>query len=480
MTATSGLPPGTRVVWDGRARLWQGGEFVTGGAPWGLFRLAAAASEFARRLHAAGSTGLVPTGRRELAVADRLVERGVAHPMVAARPGAGRVVVVIPAYERADLLERCLRSLGGWPAVVVVDDGSRDEDGIRRAAVAHRARLIRHSINLGPAAARNTGLAATDAPIVAFLDSDCIATPGWLDRLAPHFDDPRVALVAPRVRPRSVGGSWLAAHEDARSALDMGDRRELVRPGGPLGFLPSAALLVRRSAMEGRGFEPALRVGEDVDLVWRLVDAGWHARYEPSVTVHHEPPSGAGAWARRRYEYGTSAADLERRHGGRLAPARLSGWNLAAGLLLVAGWRGPAALVLAAATGLLARRLRQLGAPPSLAVVVVGQGFVADAIAVGHALRREWWPLGWLALLAARRSRIGAAAALSMLAPIGLEYARLRPRRSLPGYGVLRLVEDAAYGSGVISSAARARRPHVLWPAIRWPLRRAPDVRSAS
>ena len=90
--------------------------------------------------------------------------------------------------------------------------------------------------------------------------------------------------------------------------------------------MPTAALVVRarRPADAGQGgavFDPALRCGEDVDLIWRLHDAGWRIRYEPAVRVgHHEPASWPGLLA-RRFRYGTSAAPLARRH-----PARWRRW----------------------------------------------------------------------------------------------------------------------------------------------------------
>ena len=57
-------------------------------------------------------------------------------------------------------------------------------------------------------------------------------------------------------------------------------------------YVPTAALLVRRAAL-GDGFDESLRNGEDVDLVWRLIEAGWRVRYEPAVQVGTaSPPPG--------------------------------------------------------------------------------------------------------------------------------------------------------------------------------------------
>ncbi len=446
-----------------------------GGSPWRVLRLAVAAQHLVTRLRSAGEAGLVLVDPTDRAAADALVERGFAHPVAIPR-AAEDVAVVIPAYGRPDRLAVCLATVvgGHQVEVVVVDDASPDGEALRAVVERSGTRLLRHDTNLGPGAARNTGWHATTAPLVAFVDSDCAPEPGWLDALLPLFDDPRVGAVAPRVRPRLPADrpSLLARHEDARSALDMGRRRALVRPGGPLGFLPSATLLVRRSALGGKAcdaFDPALRVGEDVDLVWRLAEAGWHVRYEPSVTVLHDGRLRPVEWAKRRFDYGTSAADLDVRHPGRLAPARPSAWNLATGALLLARRPCSATAVGVGATALLSRRLRRSDGGLVIAAVVVGQGLVADAVAIGHALRREWWPLGWVALATSRPSRVARVAAASMLAPVALEWVRDRPDVDPLRYGLLRLAEDAAYGSGVIASAVRRRRARVLLPVVRLP-----------
>jgi mycofactocin glycosyltransferase len=377
------------------------------------------------------------------------------------------ITVVVPAYGRVAALGRCLESLRNNP-VVVVDDCSPEATAVAATAAAGDARLIRHSENRGPAAARNTGLKETSGDLVAFMDSDCTADPGWLDALAAHFADPLVALVAPRVLPDTPSGGLLARHEVARSALDMGAMPELVKPGARLGFVPSAAIVVRRSAV-GDGFDESLRLGEDVDLVWRLTNAGWHVRFDPSVNVTHVARTEPVEWITRRFQYGTSAADLAMRHPGRLAPVRVSGWNVAALAFLVAGRPRTAIVIAASASALL---LRRLALPPSdalLAPVTVATGVVADAAAAGHALRREWWPIGALCLLLAVRSRAARAGAVAMLAPVAWEYALHRPRVDPARYAVLRLIEDAAYGSGVIASAIWRRTLAPLKPQVRLP-----------
>lgn len=490
MTA-QGLPEGWPVALDPRVRVRRGAAVVLGGAPWGVVRIAPAGRPFVQRLYDAGPRGLTAETDVEHAVVDLLLARGIVHPLpwrtTRGRRVAPDVEIVIPAYERAHLLDTCLaslRSASPGVRVVVVDDAS-STPAVGAVAARHGARLVRRPVNGGPAAARNTGLRETSASVVAFVDADCIVTPGWLDALLPHFDDPRVGAVAPRVSPRAASDGLLARHELARSALDMGPRAELVKHGAPLGFLPSATLLVRRSALAddaGTAFDEEMRLGEDVDLVWRLLERGWLVRYEPAASIFHEMRLQPLTWARRRFEYGTSAADLDRRHPGRLAPARLSGWNVAAVSLVLARRPLAGSAVAAVAAGLLARKLQSASVDPTVAPLVVGKGLVADAVAVGHALRREWCPLGWLALAAAPRSRVARLAAFSMLAPVVFEWLTRRPQVDLPRYVALRLVEDAAYGGGVIASAVRGRRPGVLLPRVSLPRlrggrRQGPDPR---
>src|SRR5205814_6119521 len=85
------------------------------------------------------------------------------------------VSVVVPAHDRADVIERALRSVAEQrdcePAeVIVVDDRSTDRTA--ELAEAHGARVLRHDRNRGQAAARNTGVRATVQPWIALLDTD--------------------------------------------------------------------------------------------------------------------------------------------------------------------------------------------------------------------------------------------------------------------------------------------------------------------
>src|SRR5581483_5847148 len=115
----------------------------------------------------------------------------------------------------------------GGSRVIVVDDGSPDaDDAAAIATIADQtgARYIRHTENLGPAAARNTGFQAASPPLVAFLDADCVPPSGFPGRLLDHRADPAVRLVAPRIASSESGRRPIAGYVRLRSALDMGRR----------------------------------------------------------------------------------------------------------------------------------------------------------------------------------------------------------------------------------------------------------------
>ena len=482
VTQSAGLPAGRAVVWDDRAVLTAGASIVLGGAPWRVLRIAPPGRDFARRLASAGPAGLVPRAGVEHRLADLLLTRGVVHPAAVSAP-ATPIDVVVPVYEQPDLLDRCLSSLrAASPQVhlIVVDDGSIDTS-VGDVALAHGATLLRHPANRGPAAARNTGLHHAGAPLVAFIDADCTVNAGWLEPLVAHFDDPRVAAAAPRVRAAG-GPGLLGRYQHAHSALDMGPRPELVSPGAPLGYVPSAALLVRRSGVPD--FDEDLRVGEDVDLIWRIVDGGAMVRYEPAATVDHATRPTVRQWAVRIADYGTSAAPLEQRHPGRLTPARFSAWTLTAAAILLAGkLRAPMRLAAAAvpvtlAAWRVARTVKATSSEWAVVPAVVATAARADAGAAGRLLRREWWPLGWSALLLTPRSRIARAAAAAMLASLAREWIRCRPDIDPVRYVALRLADDAAYGSGVIRGGVRARRLSVVLPTLRQRTQKKPTALS--
>jgi mycofactocin glycosyltransferase len=498
-----------RLRGDAGARLVAGGAVLVGGSPVRVLRLTPAG---ARAVAAWFSGAPVSDSAAARALARRLLDAGIAHPDWSdcgggdGSPGVDDVTVVIPVRDRQAELARCLAGLRGLPNVVVVDDGSADPAGIAAICAGHGARVVHRPVNGGPGAARNTGLAAASTGLVAFLDSDCVPTVGWLDRLLPHFRDPAVGAVAPRIVPHEAGTSWLARYEGASSTLDMGARPSIVRPGARVSYVPGAALVVRAAAA-GAGFAAGMYVGEDVDFGWRMSAAGWRLRYEPAAVMGHDHRVRFRAWFSRRREYGTSAAALEQLHPGAVRPLYASWWTVAAWAAALSGRPVTAATVTGTATALLARRLSRVTgerwpvpapagqAQPQVqpqvqpqAPAVASQtdnskkrananatawplagrlaagGTVAAARPLGSALSRTWWPVAIPAAVAVPRLRLPVAAL--MLAPPLLDWADRRPPLDPVRYVAARLLDDAAYSLGVWQGCLSRRTIRPLLPVF--------------
>jgi mycofactocin system glycosyltransferase len=453
------LPDGFAVRLEPQVRRRPDGALL-GGSPLRLMRLSARA----RGLLSAGRLVVGDATTAELA--GRVLDAGLAVPDLPERR-PDDVTVVIPVRDRPAGLARLLTALRADPAtavlpVVVVDDGS-----VVPVPAVDGVRVVRWARSRGPAAARNAGLRTATTPFVAFLDSDCVPRPGWLERLRPHLADPRLAVVAPRIVAHEGGRSWLSEYEAAVSALDMGPAPAAVRPLSAVSYVPSAALLVRRDAL-GDGFDETMRVAEDVDLVWRLTGAGWRVRYEPAALVAHEHPAGTSDWLRRRAYYGTGAALLAARHGSAVAPLVLAPESAAAWALLITGGRrgvAGAAGVLGITTVRLARRLARPEEPMPLAfaALLVLRGQAASGRALARAVTRHHWPLALAAASVSSRARRGvlAVAAADAVAAWWPQRRRVGPVR----FVAARRLEDLAYGGGLWWGALRARSPRALLPA---------------
>jgi len=462
---TPRLPTGFAVELDPAVRRLDAGAALLGGLPPRLLRLA----PLARQLLGAGILQVQDT--RTGGLARTLLDAGVAHPRPAPGPSAADVTVVIPVRDNPTGLAAVLAAVAGM-AVVVVDDGSATP--VRAPA---GVLVLRHARSRGPAAARNTGLAAAATPFVAFLDSDVLPGPGWLAPLLAHLSDPAVGLVAPRiVATAGTAQGWVGRYESVRSSLDLGTKEAPVVPRSRVAYVPSAALVVRVAALVSLqswpGFDESMPVAEDVDLCWRLHAQGWRLRYEPAATVGHSHRTRVRPWLARKAFYGTGAAALAWRHPQLVPPVRLAPWTAAACVLAVsATWPGllGAAGVTAVATKRLSGSLSQLQHPGRIALSLAPQALAGAAWQLTSAAWRHWWPISLLVALASARARrtllvLGVAEGVGdwwvhRAAGCGLDPVR---------YLVAKRADDLAYGAGLWRGAGRHRSIAALLPQLRY------------
>lgn len=227
------------------------------------------------------------------------------------------VSIVIPTYNRRTMLGFCLDSLINlnYPKekteIIVVDDCSPEPVEIGDRPL---VKLIRMPQNNGPGAARNEAVRQAKGEIIAFLDDDCLADKDWLQALVPCFQDPDVAAAGGRVES-AVLTSHLDNYEQVQSPLLMGDHQRKVRKGSSVSYLATCNLLVRKeSFLAAGGFDPVLRVGEDVDLCWRILARGEAIYYIPQGLILHYHRSQVLPFLKRRLNYGQSEAKLQSRY----------------------------------------------------------------------------------------------------------------------------------------------------------------------
>jgi GT2 family glycosyltransferase len=224
------------------------------------------------------------------------------------------VSVVVASYNGGRTLKACLESLQrlNYPdyEVILVDDGSTDATP-QIVLQFPKVRSFRHEKNYGLSVARNTGIAAATGEIVAFTDSDCRADEDWLYYLVGGLLDSEFA---------GIGGPNLLPPEDSPVAAAV-----MVSPGGP-----AHVMLTDRQAehipgcnmaffkwvlVELGGFDPMFRkAGDDVDVCWRVQQAGRKIGFSPAAFVWHCRRSTVRDYLKQQRGYGEAEALLVGKH----------------------------------------------------------------------------------------------------------------------------------------------------------------------
>lgn len=454
------LPIGFTARMHDDVRTLDRGRVLVGGSPLRAVRLSPRAEAMV------GNREVRVTDAASATLADRLIDANIAVPvlMPGDRAEVTDMTVIVPVRDRIEQLNRTLAGLSNLK-VIVVDDASRDARAIAGVARRHGAEIVRLDHNVGPAAARNAGLARVSTPYVAFVDSDVRVAAGTLLGLTAHFADPRVALVGPHVRGQAVNARprWFERYEERSPALGLGDRAGVVRPGAAVAWLPSACLVGRKERLLGvGGFDARMRVGEDVDLVWRLVAAGDRVRYDPAYGARHDARPSLAAWMGRKFTYGTGGAALAERHPGNTVTAILSPSMGVAALALLARrpWSVPVALAgTARGVQVLLRTLPPVQGRRGLAARLSLRGLEWALRQESALVLRHWWPAVFCAALVSRRARRIIVSALAVDLAVGAR--EFRGRSPLTAFAGRRL-DDCAYGAGLWWGALRSRNPGCL------------------
>ncbi|MEM8559303.1 MAG: glycosyltransferase family 2 protein [Bacteroidota bacterium] len=212
--------------------------------------------------------------------------------------------LVVPFFNAARWLRVTVPSLLGQDVpveIVFVDDGSSDASRATVEALVeanqpeieargHRVEVLVHAANQGRSAARNSGVAATTAPLLAFVDADVALPPSWIGAQAAAHSRLDAVAVMPRRIPLGLDPvepyhRYLAAKEERLGRAD---------PYAPIPwsrFVTAAVTLCRDAFDSAGGFDTAIDYGEDTEIglrIGRLYPNGF--RLAPDIVAYHHDP----------------------------------------------------------------------------------------------------------------------------------------------------------------------------------------------
>lgn len=235
------------------------------------------------------------------------------------------VSVVIPTRGRPDLIGQSVRAVlaNDHPDfdVTVIDQSDDDRTGtvVRELAASDPRLRYVHTMPPGLSRAYNVGARLTGAPILAFTDDDCVASPSWISAIAAAFaDEPDASMLYGTV---ALPPALAAAAGDVVPLLPIARRERIDRRNGFKLYGMGANFAARRTLLEQiGGFDEILggggplRSSQDFDLQYRAYLAGAVVLLRPEVSVDHYGLRTAAEWPATLRAYGVGDAAFYLKH----------------------------------------------------------------------------------------------------------------------------------------------------------------------
>ncbi|GGE03526.1 hypothetical protein GCM10011529_07510 [Polymorphobacter glacialis] len=199
-----------------------------------------------------------------------------------------RVTVIIPHLNTPESLGRCLDSVTaqhldrGRAQIIVVDNGS--SVSLDAVKARYRGVVFAAEPRPGPGLARNHGIALAAAPVLAFIDADCRAAPGWLQAAVDAVEaDPARAIIGGDIRIDFADAAHLTPIEAYEAVFGFRQQMYIEQKH----FSVTANLAMARRVHAIVGDFAGIDTAEDLDWGQRAHRLGFAIHYLPSMRVYH-------------------------------------------------------------------------------------------------------------------------------------------------------------------------------------------------
>src|SRR3989344_1736966 len=224
------------------------------------------------------------------------------------------ISVVIPVFNGETTIGQSLQAVTQQRfhqhiQIIVVDDGSTD----KTADIIKSYPTVKYIYqkNSGPAATRNRGAQEASGDFIFFTDADCLPQPEWVVRMMSRFSDPQIGVVA---------GSYGIANSQNPLAnciqQEILFRHHKLMPDFPKSFGSYNFCARKKVFFEAGGFDPGYRFasGEDNDLSYKILKAGYKIYFERTALVDHYHTEDLDRYLREQFRHGFWRAKMYRNH----------------------------------------------------------------------------------------------------------------------------------------------------------------------
>jgi cellulose synthase/poly-beta-1,6-N-acetylglucosamine synthase-like glycosyltransferase len=227
-----------------------------------------------------------------------------------------RASVIIPAYNAGQTIKSCLDALRAQDIdasyeIIVVDDCSDDQTA--SLAADPDLAFIQHDQRRGAAAARNSGIKASQGEIICFTDADCVPKSNWLREILAPFSDQNTS---------GCKGTYATNQKKVVARfvqLEYEDKYDLLEKQTQIDFIDTYSAAYRREVLQdNNGFDEKFTYLEDQELSFRLAAKGYKMVFQPQAAVYHHHADSLVAYARKKFIIGYWKAQVVRRFPDRL------------------------------------------------------------------------------------------------------------------------------------------------------------------